>query len=281
MRLYRAQFGFVNLDSANPCQIEAPRSERRCPAQSGQGEEERFGEGAASPNSQKQIARDRNPEEIASIKLAALCPCPLDLAWHDNRTSFFSCRKSRLKIHLRLHRLFAKAPSPVLEAVVGYAVKGDKRSGTVVRQMAHLYFSKEKAKPDPLEEKGEVYDLGEIRDRIKERYFPTVDVSIGWSARSRAKAFRCITFGSYDRHRNQVRINPLLDNADVPLFFLEFIVYHEMLHAVCPASIDARGAVRCHTPEFRRMEKQFAEYGQAKEWEKKSLQFFRRAHGRS
>lgn len=216
-----------------------------------------------------------NSEEIASIKLAVLCPYPLELFWHENRTSFFSCRKDRLKIQLRLHRLFAKAPSPVLEAVVGYALKGDRKAGTIVRQMAHLYFSKQRAVPDSLEEKGEIYDLSKIRDKIKKRYFPDLDVSIGWSKSARAKAFRCITFGSYDKHRNQVRINPLLDDAAVPLYFIEFIVYHEMLHAVCPVRVDVRGAVRSHTPEFRRMEKQFAEYDEAKEWERKSLQFFR------
>ncbi len=92
-----------------------------------------------------------------------------------------------------------------------------------------------------------------------------------------------MTFGSYDKHRNQIRINPLLDDAAVPLYFVEFIVYHEMLHAVCPAKIDSRGAIRSHTREFRMQEKQFAEYDDAKEWEKTSLKFFkmRKRHGRS
>lgn len=221
-------------------------------------------------------------EEIASLKLARICPVDLNLAWHENRTSFFSCRKERRTIHLRLHRLFAKAPSPVLEAVVGYAVKGDSKAGAIVRQMAHLYFSNRQIEPDKLEAKGQVYDLEEIRDRIKETYFPKVDVVIGWSPRRHVGTFKCVTFGSYDRHRNQIRVNPLLDDADVPLYFVEFIVYHEMLHAVCPANIDSRGAIRSHTRDFRMRERQFLEYEAAKEWEKTSLKFFKRKrHGRS
>ncbi len=222
-------------------------------------------------------------EEIASIKLAALCPVPLNLAWHENRTSFFSCRKERQSVHLRLHRLFAKAPSPVLEAVIGYAVKGDRQAGKIVRQMAHLYFSKVRTEPDALIAKGRVYDLHEIQRSVGKRYFPNLDVAIGWSTHRRVGAFKCMTFGSYDRHRNQIRINPLLDDAAVPRYFVEFIVYHEMLHAAVPARIDAKGAVHSHTPEFRKREKEFAEFGLAKEWEKKSLEFFKRKkhHGRS
>ena len=222
-------------------------------------------------------------EEIASLKLADLCPVNLNLAWHENRTSFFSCRKERGSLHLRLHRLFAKAPSPVLEAVVGYAVKGDRKAGTILRQMAHLYFSQERIEPDELETKGRVYDLQKICDRIKKKYFPALDVAIGWSPYRRIGTFKCMTFGSYDRHRNQIRMNPLLDHEAVPLYFLEFIVYHEMLHAVIPSRIDAKGSVHSHTREFHILEKQFSEYQAAKEWEKNSLQFFKSRihHGRT
>jgi hypothetical protein len=221
-------------------------------------------------------------EEIASIKLAKLSPVPLNLTWHENRTSFFSCRKERQGVRLRLHRLFAKAPSPVLEAVIGYAMKGDRQAGATLRQMAHLYFSKKRAEPDTLSSKGKVYDLDEIKDRVGQRYFPKLEVAIGWSKHRRVGAFRCMTFGSYDRHRNQIRINPLLDQKGVPLYFIEFIVYHEMLHAKVPGRIDEKGAVRNHTAEFRKQEKEFAEFSLAKTWEKKSLEFFKRKrHGRS
>lgn len=215
-------------------------------------------------------------EEIASIKLAALCPIPLHLAWHENRTSYFSCRKERDRMHLRLHRLFAKAPSPVLEAVVGFALKGDRRAGTVIRQMANLYFSQNQVAAVSLEAMGKIYNLHQIRDQIKKKYFPNLEVAIGWSTRNRVGSFRCITFGSYDRHRNQIRINSLLDDPLVPRYFLEFIVYHEMLHAICPSYIDARGAVRSHTREFRLLESKFAEFESAKEWEKQSLKFFKK-----
>jgi hypothetical protein len=217
-----------------------------------------------------------NSEENAvSIKLAKLSPLPLHLEWHENRSFFLSFRKIRGALHLRLHRLFTKAPSPVLEALLAYSLKGDRHAGTIVRQMAHLYFSQKQIEPDALLTKGKVFDLHKVRDRVKAKYFPDLEVAIGWSTHARAGAFRCITFGSYDKHRNQVRINPLLDDAEVPAHFLEFIVYHEMLHAVCLPRIDARGRIHSHTREFRALEKKFSEFQAAKEWEKKSLTFFK------
>ncbi len=219
---------------------------------------------------------NNNIEEIASVKLMQLFPVPLNLAWHENRSSYFSCRRERRKIHLRLHKLFAKAPSPVLEAVVGYAMKGDKRAGQILRQMANLYFAKKRVEPDPLNAKGRVYDLEALRDDLKEKHFPKLDVSIGWSTVCRPGSFKCVTFGSYDRLRNQIRINPILDDREVPLFFLKFILFHEMCHAICPPRIDANGAVYSHTKEFHLLEKEFPQFEEAKAWEKQSLKFLKK-----
>ena len=58
VQIYRAPLGFVKLDSARQSKIDSVASDRRSPAPSGQGEEEdRFGEVAASPNSQNLMAR--------------------------------------------------------------------------------------------------------------------------------------------------------------------------------------------------------------------------------
>ncbi len=206
----------------------------------------------------------------------------LQIAWHENRSSVLSVHQKQTDLVLRLHRLFSDAPSPVIEALARYVLKGDRKSGVVVRQMVHLYFSTEQMAPERLQQRGKAYHLEEIYARIESKYFSSpLSLSIGWAPRYRIGKFRSMTFGTYDRHRSQIRIHPLLDDENVPLYFLEFIVYHEMLHAVCPSFVDKKGAVRCHTPKFRAMEREFAQFQEAKEWEKKSLQFFKkRKYGR-
>ena len=179
-------------------------------------------------------------------RLQALCPLPLKIDWHENRTTYFSARRARGVLHLRLHALFLKSPTPVLEALARLAFRRDPKALAIVRKMAHLHFSQTQAAPKAMPSKGLVYDLQEIADRIRERYFtPEIAPAIGWAA-SRTGRFRFMTFGSYDRHRNQIRIHKLLDSAEVPPYFVEFIVYHEMLHAVCPAKVDAAGRCRVH-----------------------------------
>ncbi len=223
----------------------------------------------------------READSDTMRRLQNLAPMPLNIVWHENKTTYLSIRKERRCLHMRVHRLFYNAPTPVLEALIRFALKRDRRAGVIIKQMAHLHFSKEVIEPDPLESEGVVYDLQEIFDRWQP-ILKVENVAIGWSTRSRKSRFRYMTFGCYDKHCRQIRINPLLDDKQVPLYFVEFIVYHEMLHAVCPSKMDAQGRCLVHTKEFREREKQFPQFEAAKKWEKTSLTFFkmRKSHGR-
>lgn len=223
-------------------------------------------------------------EQMVANRLQALCPVPLTIVWHENRRSYLSYLKQRALISLRLHRLFLEAPSPVLEALIASMFKKKSPASILVRQMAHLYFSQTRVASSNLQSQGKVYDLNRIYLEVKKDFFPAdFEVQIGWSETARVKKFRSMTFGTYDRHRHQIRIHPLLDDTEVPLYFLQFLVYHEMLHAVCPSIIDKRGFCRSHTAEFRRLEKKFPHYIEAKKWERTSLNFFKtrmKGHGR-
>lgn len=224
-------------------------------------------------------------EEEALLRLQSLSPLPLIVFWHENKRSYLSYIKQKDRLTLRLHRLFLQAPSPVFEALISSILKKNRSDAIVVRKMAHFYFSQARIDPLDLSARGVVYDLQKIYDEIKGDFFsPSFDAAIGWSNRICIKKFRSITFGSYDRHRHQIRIHPLLDDPEVPLYFLQFLVYHEMLHAVCPSIIDERGFCRSHTAEFRKLEKKFPFYSEAKKWGESSLNFFKtriKSHGRS
>jgi len=209
--------------------------------------------------------------------LQALSPLPLDFTWHENRSVYLSIRKERGRLSLRLHRLFQEAPTPVLEALIQMALKKDKSARVVVRKMAHLYFLQNKAEPAPLLAQGKHFDLQAIYERLKGLYFAKdYQASIGWSEKEHRGKFRFITFGTFDRQRSQIRINSLLDDPEVPLHFVEFIVYHEMLHGTCASKFDSAGRCRVHTAEFRQKERAFPHFAEAKEWEKGCLKFFKK-----
>lgn len=208
-------------------------------------------------------------------KLQQMASQPLDLVWHENRKVYISLRRKGGLWQLRLHRLFHDAPTPVLEAILEFVFKGSPSAKTVIRQMAHLHFSNTTQQPIPLHAKGEVYDLQEIFDRVN-LPFGLSDVTIGWGKRVRGSRFRSMTFGTFDPVCRQIRLNPLLDDAEVPLYFIEFIVYHELLHALVPTQMGHSGRCSIHSREFREKEQQFSRFAEAKVWEKGSLEFFKK-----
>ncbi len=203
--------------------------------------------------------------------------------WHENKSSYLSVKKVHNRFELRLHKLFQKAPSPVLEAIVSYAVKRDASSKKIIKQMAFLYFSQETKPSNIINSQGKYYDLQEMYDRLSVPFPSLPQITIGWATVKKKGTFRHMTFGSYDQHTRQIRIHPLLDDLKVPKFFVEFVVFHEILHAVIPTKINHDARCIMHSRQFRQLEKTFPEYEMAKQWEKNSLNFFktRTFHGRT
>jgi hypothetical protein len=61
-----------------------------------------------------------------------------------------------------------------------------------------------------------------------------------------------------------------LDAAFVPRYFVEYIVYHEMLHHVLPPRLQ-NGRRELHGPAFVARERQFENYQAALSWERENL----------
>lgn len=223
------------------------------------------------------------PTELHT-RLQSLSRHPIQLKIVNGSTYASAEKSSKGALCLSLHRLFLHAPTPVLEALIRFATQPDRESRAVIRQMAHLFFTNiepplaDAALSNPL---GACINLQEMYDRVNAEYFAgKIAVPIAWFSAPRYRKFHHITFGMYDRTLPQIRINRILDRSAVPLPFVEFIVYHEMLHVVCKSLLDRRGRLCVHTAEFRQKEKAHKYYAFAKEWEKTCLKFFRGLYGR-
>ncbi len=135
----------------------------------------------------------------------------------------------------------------------------NKMSG-VVRRKPPRYFS--------VRAQGKCYDLQAIFERLNMEYFDSRLTSvISWGTGTSRKAVRKRTLGSYCNHTNIIRINPVLDKKTVPVYYIEFVVYHEMLHAaICIREKDGRRSV--HSRAFRERERLFKDYDKAVRWER-------------
>jgi hypothetical protein len=56
-------------------------------------------------------------------------------------------------------------------------------------------------------------------------------------------------WGFYQYANRAVVINPVLNSPDVPVYVMEFLLYHELLHADMPSA--------GHNPDYRRREHMF------------------------
>lgn len=107
------------------------------------------------------------------------------------------------------------------------------------------------------------YDLDQMLAEIADEYFPGVTIPvIRWGRKVARKKRRSIRLGSYFRPTATIRIHPLLNSPEVPRYFVQSIVFHEMLHHVLGGS---------HNRRFHRAERRFRYHGEAREWLRANL----------
>jgi hypothetical protein len=109
---------------------------------------------------------------------------------------------------------------------------------------------------------GQVYDLERLFARINRRYFESeIEKPIlTWSQR-KARSI----LGHHDAAHKTITISKTLDSSEVPEWFVEYILFHEMLHIKHRARI-INGRRYYHTAAFRSEERSFPRYQHAQEW---------------
>lgn len=129
-----------------------------------------------------------------------------------------------------------------------------------------------------LRHEGKYFDLQRMFDRLNARYFRgrLRDYEVKWGRRRKHRPKEYFIFGTIQEEDRVIRINPLLDQPFVPKWFLNYILYHEMLHSVVPDELAPNGRRRVHTDEFNRRERQFPGYYRARRWEEDNLARFLR-----
>jgi len=198
---------------------------------------------------------------------------PVLLTLTDNSTSMISVREKRGGIFVRLHRIFLKADNGVLDEIVRFIKK--KRGKTpVIKQFIRQnqnFLKERKPRTVTINPNGKIYNLTDIFNSLNSEYFNnSLSVLITWGKRSPRYAVKRRTLGNYQKKTNIIRINPILDSRKVPRYVIEFIVYHEMLHAVIDTVLK-NGRRSIHSKEFKNRELKYRNYHKAIEWENKNF----------
>ncbi|HLA78950.1 MAG TPA: hypothetical protein VJU18_15340 [Vicinamibacteria bacterium] len=206
---------------------------------------------------------------------------PVQLALTDNRSVLLSFRRSEGAVQLRLHRMFLHAPLAVVAAVARGLRRKPGRAEAQVRRFMnenlHRVRKTERRLP-PLLTRGSCYDLARVFESLNHRFFGGgLEVPLTWGRGSGRARRGGLTFGSYDPVLDLIRIHPVLDRREVPLYFLESVVYHEMLHHHLGGVPDRAGRTVYHSRAFRAAEARYPWHKQALAWEKENLSHLVRA----
>ena len=205
-----------------------------------------------------------------------LSPPDIEVKFYPYAGLHHTIRVRSGRVYIRLSDIFRSAPFEVIQALAFLLVarllarKAPPAHERVYRKYAFTpqvlrasdIARQKRGRKVITSAKGKVYDLTELFQRLNRRYFDGEIKTpvLTWSKR-RAKRI----LGHHDAVHNTITISKTLDSREVPEWFVEYILYHEMLHIKHPAKL-INGRRYYHTPAFRSEEQRFPRYEASQEW---------------
>jgi hypothetical protein len=173
--------------------------------------------------------------------------------------------------------MFADADPVITRALARYIAENDRDASRVLGDFidANQEVVRGRARKSPTQvllTAGDHHDLRVIFDELNARYFGgEIEAAITWGARTgRPRRRHSIKMGSYSVEERLIRLHRSLDRAFVPRFFVEWIVFHEMLHQVHDIKVK-NGRREFHSKAFLAAEARFDRYDEARAWERTHL----------
>lgn len=121
--------------------------------------------------------------------------------------------------------------------------------------------------------KGKHHDLLKIYNSVNSRYFNNfISARITWGRKldTPRRGHQTIRMGCVAVETGLIIIHRALDRSWVPRFFIECLIFHEMLHLKYPPR-QKNGRQANHHKQFLAAESAFANYAKAARWEKDNL----------
>lgn len=194
-----------------------------------------------------------------------------------NRSTMISFNRRNGVLYVRAHAIFADAPDETLVAVARFVSEGKAaaRDGKLIDAFIEQHRHQIRRPLDRdvvVQPYGEVHDLKAGLDRLNRQFFDgAIRAAITWSKAARNQRRTSIRMGSYCEEQRLIRIHPALDQAFVPVYFVESVIFHEMLHELHGIEELESGRRCIHSSEFLEEERRFPEYEDARRWERKHL----------
>lgn len=189
-------------------------------------------------------------------------------------------KKCNSEKRVSIHSIFLAASDEVIKGVAEFIKKPNKENRRIIRR----YIAENSGKIDRISKRkknteikteGKFYNLQPLFEGINIKYFNGTlnHLKITWAQQKShtRKRISSLNFGSFSYVENLIRIHPVLDSSFVPKYFIEYIIYHEMLHSIISPTVSGSGYMCYHNKIFREKEKEFKNYTKAESWQKNNL----------
>ncbi len=190
-------------------------------------------------------------------------------------------RTEGTRLTVLLNEGFALAPLDVRDALARW-LRAGRRAQRATERLQDFLDELARGLPPPKERvvrvdlRGRQHDLGEIAGELLVHEFnPDLLAELGlritWGRRGPRKSVHSLELGSFDPRTRVVRIHPVLDQPAVPRFFVRYVLFHELLHAVFEPRRRGSGRACIHGADFRHKERAYSDYARAMDWQARHI----------
>ncbi len=210
---------------------------------------------------------------------------PAQVTFGRSRSTPVQVRWNGKRPQVRFHNMFGEAPEEIVTAVVAWLQHG-RRARKACRELDAWIHAQLELLPAPTRRVtkavglGTTHDLGQLVAELREETLagqfevesdkPTLP-ALTWGRRAKSRSRHTLQLGSYSPESHLIRIHPVLDQEAVPAWFVRYVLFHELLHALIPAQQVGSRRWRHHCPDFRKRESEYEDYARALVWEKANL----------
>lgn len=208
-------------------------------------------------------------------ELARRSGLPVRVFLTNNRRRMVSARRmAGGAVAVRLQRIFLDSGTDVLDDIADL-ITGRKTARAALRRFIDERFRdvpdlpRPRRAPKPERSDSAHHDIGGYAEKLNTAYLGGRSTALVlWGRRSTKRSRRSIRFACYDPARNMIIMNRKLDAPDVPGYFVEYILFHEMLHEVLGIGSRADGRRDIHGSLFKLMESTYPDFDKARRYEK-------------
>ncbi len=199
---------------------------------------------------------------------------PHEISFYPYAGLKHTIRSRNGRVLIRLSDLLKEAEPAVFEATLAllicrlYRIRAPQQFQVVYRQFAAAVKTRlaarqarsKRGKKRLTGARGQYHDLTQVFSKLNTEYFGD-QLEVGHLSWSSGKSRRVL--GHYDRAHDAIVLSRLLDQPLVPTFVVEYVLYHEMLHAAHEEEYCGHRR-RIHHERFRKAEQEFADYSRAR-----------------